>query len=97
MWPISLLILGSVFSDCVVLYLDLLMRHHTVLRKLPAIRTFIHKWNEPYLTLLLSRTASSYFEFPVPLKIGGLVSLCVVWLLHTKVVYPTKTSHFSQY
>jgi len=44
-----------------------LTRDHTVL---PATRTFIHKWNEPYLPLLPSRRASPHFgwySFPVPL------------------------------
>jgi len=52
-----------------------LTRDHTVS---PATHTFIHKWNEPYLPLLPSRTASPHFgrySFPVPLRVGGWVDL----------------------
>jgi len=38
--------------------------------------TFIHKWNEPYLPLLSSRTASPHFgrhSFSVPLRVEGWV------------------------
>jgi len=48
-----------------------LTRDHTVL---PATHAFIHKWNEPYLPLLPSRTASPHFgwyPFPVPPRVGG--------------------------
>jgi len=41
---------------------------------LPAIHTFIHKWNEPYLLLTPSRRASPHFgwySFPVLLRVGG--------------------------
>jgi len=40
--------------------------------------TFIHKWNEPYLPLLPSRTASPHFglySFSVRMRIGGWVGL----------------------
>jgi len=53
----------------------MLTRDHTVL---PATHTFIHKWNEPCLVLLPSRTASPHFGwclFPVPLRVGGWVGL----------------------
>jgi len=39
-----------------------LTRDHTVL---PAIHTFIHKWNEPYLPLLPSHRASFTALWPV--------------------------------
>ena len=48
-----------------------LTRVHTVLR---VTRTFIHKWNKPYLPLLPSRRASPHFGqylFSVPLRVEG--------------------------
>ena len=58
---------------------------------LPATHTFIHKWNESYLPLIPSRSASPHFvrfSFPIPLRVGDWVSLGS-WL-HTKVVtYPS--------
>jgi len=43
---------------------------------LSATHAFIHKWNEPYLPLLTSRTASLHFgwySFPVLVRVGGRV------------------------
>jgi len=45
-----------------------LTRDHT---DLPAIHTFIHEWNEPYLPFLPSSRVSSHFDqysFPIPTK-----------------------------
>jgi len=64
---------------------------------LPATHTFIHKWNEPYLPLLLSRRASPHFgrySFSVPLRVEGWVGLSA-WL-QTEVVYPPADGHPSQ-
>ena len=47
----------------------------TVLR---VTHTFVHNWNEPYLSFLPSRRASPHFgwySFPVPLRVGGWVGL----------------------
>jgi len=68
-----------------------LTRDHTVLT---AIRTFIYKWNEPYLPLLLSGRASPLFgrySFPDPLRLVGWVSLSG-WL-HTQIVYQPEDGH----
>jgi len=54
---------------------SVLMRNHTVL---PAIHTYIHKWNEPYLLSLSSHVASSHpgryrysFSIPPVVKVRG--------------------------
>jgi len=52
-----------------------LTRDHTVL---PATHTFIHNWSEPYLPLLPRCRVSLHFgwySFPIPLRVGGSVSL----------------------
>ena len=52
-----------------------LTRDHTVL---PATHPFIHKWNEPYLSLLPNRRGSPHFgwySFPVQLRVGGWVDV----------------------
>jgi len=54
-----------------------LTRHHTVL---PVTHTFIHKWNESYLSFLPSCSALppfGWYSFLVPLKVGGWVGRCM--------------------
>jgi len=54
--------------------MHVLTRDHS----LSATHTFIHKWNEPYLLLLPSRTASpqfGWYSFPVPLRVEGWVGV----------------------
>jgi len=49
----------------------MLTMNHTVL---PANHTFIHKWNEPYLSLLPSHRAPPHFgqySFPILLSVEG--------------------------
>jgi len=87
-------------SQCIALYHEKLIskaltKDHAVL---PATHAFIHKWNEPYLPLLHSRTASSHFgwySFSVQLRVEGWVGLSG-WL-QTEVVYPPADGHSSQY
>ena len=55
----------------------------------------IHKWNEPYLPLLLNCRASPQYSFPLPLSIGGKVGLGG-WL-DAEVVCSPKDGHTSQY
>jgi len=64
-----------------------LTRDHTVL---PAIHTFIRKWNEPHVPLFPSRRASPHFgwySFPVPLRTGGCTNWA--WRRVTSLIRPT--------
>ena len=69
----------------------MLTRDHTVLL---ANHTFIRKWNEPYLPLLPSCSASQHWDrysLSIPLRVEGWVGLSG-WL-QTKVVYPPAGGH----
>ena len=61
---------------------------------LPAIHTFIHKWNEPYLLLLPSHRASLHFgwySFPILLK---LEFAWEVWKRVTTLVHAIQSRKF---